>query len=339
MDTLLLTDDRMLAHEPGQWHPESPSRLAAILRRLDERAVPHVKLASPPRATEAELSRVHSAEHVRALLALAGRSEEIDPDTTVSAGSIEAALLAAGAAAESVRAVLDGRANGAFALVRPPGHHAERGRAMGFCLFNNIAVAAAEAHAKGLERVLCVDWDVHHGNGTQRSFWRSKDLLFLSTHQWPLYPGTGHESEVGEGEGAGYTVNVPLPSGCGDRDYAAVFRDLLLPLAETYRPELVLVSAGFDAHRDDPLGGMGLTADGFAALCGVVKDIADRHCPGKLVLTLEGGYDLQGLSDSVRCCVEVLASGGAPRLQPDASAAARDAIARAKAAQATHWKF
>jgi acetoin utilization deacetylase AcuC-like enzyme len=210
---------------------------------------------------------------------------------------------------------------------------------MGFCLFNNVAVAAAEAHARGVERVLCVDWDVHHGNGTQRSFWSSKELLFVSTHQWPLYPGTGRESEIGEAEGAGYTINVPLPAGCGDADYAAVFRDLLLPVATAYRPELVLVSAGFDAHRADPLGGMQLTADGFAALCGAVKEISDRHCPGKLVLTLEGGYDLTGLADSVRACVEVLALGGAPPLKADAGPGARDAIERVKRAQSAHWQF
>ena len=339
MDTLLLTDDRMLAHEPGAHHPESPSRLAAILDRLREREVPGARLAAAPRATEGELLRVHAPRHVEGLLLMEGQSEELDPDTVVSAGSIQAALLAAGAAVEGVRAVLSGKASSAFALVRPPGHHAERGRAMGFCLFNNIALAAAEAHARGLERVLCIDWDVHHGNGTQRSFWRSPELLFVSTHQWPLYPGSGHESEVGEHEGRGFTVNVPLPAGCGDGDYAAAFADLIVPIADQYKPELVLVSAGFDAHERDPLGGMGLTADGFAALCGSVRAIADRHCGGKVVLTLEGGYDLGGLADSVRACVEVLASKAAPDLRPDASPAARAALARVKAAQAGLWSF
>jgi acetoin utilization deacetylase AcuC-like enzyme len=339
MDTLLFTDERMLLHEMGAGHPEAPSRLQAILSRLGERAIAGTRLLAPPRATERELLRVHSPEHVRALLSLAGRAEELDPDTSTSPGSIDASLLAAGAAAESVRCVLDGRARSAFALVRPPGHHAERGRAMGFCLFNNVAVAAAEAHAQGLQRVLCVDWDVHHGNGTQRSFWRSPELLFFSTHQWPLYPGSGHEREVGEAEGAGFTVNAPLPAGCTDQDYAAVFADVLVPIAEAYKPELVLVSAGFDAHRDDPLGGMRLSADGFAALCGVVKGIADRHCQGRMVLTLEGGYDLHGLADSVRACIEVLASGSAPEVRADAGAQARGVIGSIQLAQRAHWRF
>ena len=339
MTTLLYTDDRMQAHDPGSHHPESPSRLRAILRRLHEREVAGIKLEVPPEATAAELSRVHSPGHVSALLALAGQREELDPDTALSEGSVEAALLAAGAAAQGVRAVLSGKADNAFALVRPPGHHAERGRAMGFCLFNNVAVAAAQARAQGLERILCIDWDVHHGNGTQHSFWRSPEVLFVSTHQWPLYPGSGHESEMGEHEGRGYTVNVPLPAGCGDPDYAAVFADLIVPIADQYKPELVLVSAGFDAHADDPLGGMGLSADGFASLCGTVKAIADRHCAGKLLLTLEGGYDLTALADSVRACLEVLAHGGSPAVAPGASPGARDAIARVKAAQSPYWKF
>jgi acetoin utilization deacetylase AcuC-like enzyme len=339
MATLLFADPLMLAHDPGEHHPESPSRLRSVLRVLAERPVAGAQLVAPPRATEAELSRVHSPEHVRRVLALAGREADLDPDTVVSPGSIDAALLAAGAAVESVRCVLDGRARSAFALVRPPGHHAERGRAMGFCLFNNVALAAAEAHARGLTRVLCIDWDVHHGNGTQRSFWRSPELLFISSHQWPLYPGSGHESEIGEAEGAGFTVNLPLPAGCGDSDYAAAFNDLILPIASSYRPELVLVSAGFDAHQDDPLGGMKVTDDGFAALCGSVKAIADQHCGGKLVLCLEGGYDLRALSESVRACVQVMAGESAPPpLHADAQAAAREALSRIKSVQEQRWR-
>ena len=339
MTTLVYTDDRMQAHDPGSHHPESPSRLAAILRRLREREVTGLRLEVPPEATTAELSRVHSPGHVNTLLSLAGKREELDPDTALSEGSVEAALLAAGAAAQGVREILNGTAKNAFALVRPPGHHAERGRAMGFCLFNNVAIAAAEARARGLERILCIDWDVHHGNGTQCSFWRSPEVLFVSTHQWPLYPGSGHESEAGEHEGRGYTVNVPLPAGCGDPDFSAVFADLLVPLADQYKPELVLVSAGFDAHEADPLGGMRLTTDGFAALCGTVKSIADRHCAGKLLLTLEGGYDLTALADSVRACLEVLAHGQSPSVAPDAGPGCRDTISRVKAAQSPYWRF
>jgi len=337
--TLILTDRRLLAHEAGIGHPESPARLRAILTDLEGAPPEGVVFEAPRAATAAEIDAVHGPAHRELLRGLAGRRARLDPDTAMSEGSWEAATLAAGAAVGAVEAVWGGRAANAFALVRPPGHHAEADRAMGFCLLNNAAIAAEAARRLGARRVLVLDWDVHHGNGTQRSFWRSKDLLFLSTHQWPLYPGTGHESEIGEAEGAGYTVNVPLPAGCGDADYAAVFRDLLAPIAESYRPELVLVSAGYDAHRADPLGGMQLTADGFAALCGAVKEIADRHCPGKLVLTLEGGYDLVGLADSVRACVEVLALGGAPPLKPDANAGARDAIDRVKRAQSPRWQF
>ncbi|MFL5250984.1 MAG: histone deacetylase [Myxococcales bacterium] len=338
MATLLLYDDAGLRHDPGHGHPESPERLRAIWEDLSARPVPGTEIAAPPAASEEQLSRIHGPDYVREILSLRGRKLRLDPDTAISAGSIDAAVLAAGAACEAVRRVLDGTAQGAFALVRPPGHHAEATRAMGFCLFNNVAVAAAEAHARGLSRVLCVDWDVHHGNGTQHSFYARPDLLFMSTHQWPLYPGTGHESETGTAAGAGFTVNVPLPPGCGDADYAAAFADLLLPLADEYKPELVLVSAGFDAHRDDPLANMDVTSDGFAALCGAVKEVADKHCKDRIVLTLEGGYDLEALARSVRACVEVLAGAEAPPLRPDASKA-RDALSRSRAAQrSTRWR-
>ncbi len=337
MPVQLLFDERMTEHDPGPGHPESPERLRAIWSDLSARPVPGTEVAAPPVATEEELRRVHGDEYVRRILALSGREAQLDPDTAISPPSVESALLAAGAAAEAVRRVLDARAQGAFALVRPPGHHAESTRAMGFCLFNNVAVAAAEAHARGVKRVLCVDWDVHHGNGTQHTFYARSDLLFCSTHQHPLYPGTGHETETGTGAGEGFTVNLPLPAGCDDGDYAASFANVVLPIAEAYQPELVLVSAGFDAHRDDPLAGMRVTEEGFAALCGAVKAISDRHCPGRLVLTLEGGYDLGALSRSVRGCVEVLAGAAPPPLRPRASVAG-PALRRIRNAQVSRWR-
>jgi acetoin utilization deacetylase AcuC-like enzyme len=339
MTTALIYDSICEEHDPGVGHPESPDRLKAIWRALSERPVAGTEIVAPPLATAEALARVHAEPYVRAVLGLAGQEGQLDADTAISPRSIEAAQLAAGAAIEGVRRVLSGEATSAFALVRPPGHHAEATRPMGFCLFNNVAVAAAEAHARGMQRVLIVDWDVHHGNGTQHSFYSRSDVLFMSTHQWPFYPGTGSETETGRGEGEGYTVNVPLAAGCGDGDYAAVFAEALLPIADAYRPQLVLVSAGFDAHRSDPLGGMSVSDEGFAALCGAVKQIADRHCPGRLVLTLEGGYDLGALARSVRGCVEVLAGSTPPplaaRLRPDAAAALR----RVQAAQRGRWSL
>jgi acetoin utilization deacetylase AcuC-like enzyme len=211
-----------------------------------------------------------------------------------------------------VRSVISGDAAQAFALGRPPGHHAERAAGMGFCQFNNIAVAAAHAIADhGVERVLIVDWDVHHGNGTQHIFEDRADVLVFNAHQHPLYPGTGAIDETGRGPGADCTVNAPLPAGSDDATYIALFRELLLPIADAYEPQLILVSAGFDAHERDPLGGMRVTTSGFATLCRMVADLAERQSDGRLALVLEGGYDLDGLAEGVRACVDVL-SGKAP---------------------------
>jgi acetoin utilization deacetylase AcuC-like enzyme len=338
MTVALLTDPTCIEHDPGDGHPERPERLRSILRTLNAQPVAGANFVKPPRATAEELGRVHDPRYVQAILDLNGRSGSLDADTSISAASVEAALLAAGAAAEGVRMVLDGKASSAFALVRPPGHHAVSTRAMGFCLFNNVAVAAAEAHARGLSRVLCVDWDVHHGNGTQDAFYGSDKLLFVSTHQWPLYPGTGSEREVGTGAGAGFTVNAPLPPGCGNDDYAAVFAEALLPIADAYEPELVLISAGFDAHREDPLASMQLEDDGYAMLCGAVKAIADKHCQGRMVLTLEGGYDVDALGRSVRACVQVLAGATAPPLKGTPSRST-SALRNIVEAQRQHWNI
>jgi acetoin utilization deacetylase AcuC-like enzyme len=237
----------------------------------------------------------------------------IEPETPASEHTLDAAYLAAGAAAGAVDAVAAGAA-AAFALVRPPGHHAEPEQAMGFCLFNNVAIAAAHAiESRGMERVLIVDWDIHHGNGTQAIFYHRRDVLVFDVHQDGLFPaGTGGLEEQGEGDGRGFNVNCPLPPGMNDGDYALLFDAVLVPLAESFAPQLVLVSAGFDAHRDDPLGGMQLTERGFARLCGIVRGIASRHAGGRLALILEGGYDLGALSRSVHACLEVLAGTAAP---------------------------
>ncbi|MCC6522000.1 MAG: histone deacetylase [Polyangiaceae bacterium] len=334
---LLLTDPRMRRHEPGPGHPERPARLATVCAALD--GARGTRWAEAPAAERAALERVHAPAYVEHIESLRGHPASLDADTHLSAGSVEAAYLAAGAAVEAVTAVVDGRARSAFALVRPPGHHAEADHGMGFCVFNNVAIAAAHARAAlGLERVLVVDWDVHHGNGTQAAFLARSDVLFMSLHQFPFYPGTGALEEVGAGEGRGFTVNVPFPEGRGNADYARALEDVLAPIAAAYRPELVLVSAGFDAHAADPLAEMRLTEEGFAAMTGLVRDIADEHAAGRLVLLLEGGYDLRALAESTRACVEVLA-GATPPSFAGTTERGGAVLGRLERELAPYWRF
>lgn len=338
MSTRLYLHPDCLAHDPGERHPESPSRLAAVLDGLGRARLPNVERVEAPRVDDGLLSRVHGAEHRARVQALSGGTHQLDPDTAVSPRSVEAALRAAGAVAQAVDDVWHGRARNGFALVRPPGHHAEPDQAMGFCLFNNVAVGAEAALRLGAQRVAVLDWDVHHGNGTQKAFFARRDVLFVSTHQHPHYPGTGAAWHVGEGEGEGYNVNVPLPGGQGDADFSAVFDAVVLPVLEAYAPDFLLVSAGFDAHVADPLGGLSLTERGFAAMTSAVKSLAERLCGGRVVLTLEGGYALQALSDSVRSCVEVL-SGARTDDFPDGALAAGTEEALGATASAHHGRW
>jgi len=332
MTTLVTTDRRFLAHDPGAGHPESPRRLAAILADLERSPVADAVVEPPRPATDAEIDAVHSPEYRRALASLAGVAARLDPDTAMSEGSWDAARLAAGAAVGAVEAVWGGRVDNAFALVRPPGHHAEQAAAMGFCLLNNAAIAAEAARRLGAARVLVLDWDVHHGNGTQDIFAARADVLYMSVHQYPFYPGTGAAREIGTGAGRGFTVNCPLPGGQDDADYGVVFHDLFLPAARLFAPELVIVSAGFDAHVRDPLANMRVTERGFAAMCSGVSDLAESTCGGKIVLLLEGGYDLSALSGSVRACLEVLGgrresfASGPGAIAPHAVAETRDVL-------------
>ncbi len=292
-----------LNHDMGSGHPESPERLRAILSRLQTSGVlDRLDRIEPVAAADEWVTAVHATSYVRHLKATAPDNGRVflDPDTSMSAGSLTAAYLAAGGALAAADAILEGRVNNAFCAVRPPGHHAEQARAMGFCLFNNVAIATRYLQRRhGVGRVLIVDWDVHHGNGTQHTFYDDPSVLFFSTHQFPYYPGTGRATEEGEGKGRGTTINVPMPPGQGDEEYREVFERILVPAAEAFKPHCVVVSAGFDAHRDDPLAGMALTEDGYAALTAIVAGIARRHCQGRLLSCLEGGYHLNALSTSV----------------------------------------
>jgi acetoin utilization deacetylase AcuC-like enzyme len=335
--TLLLTDPLFLRHDPGPEHPERPERLARILDVLESEPIGGTERRAPRPATEEEIAAVHTPRLREYLRGLRGRHEVIDPDTVTSPDTYDAAVLAAGASVQAVEEVLAGRARNAFALVRPPGHHAEPDRAMGFCLFNNVAIAAEAARRRGAERVLILDWDVHHGNGTQAAFWTRRDVLYMSVHQYPYYPETGSPFEVGEGPGAGYTINCGVPGGATDADYGAFYQDLFLPVAQAYKPDLVLVSAGFDAHRQDPIGGMVLTERGFAAMCTALKDMAESACQGRLVLLLEGGYSLEGLSRSVHACVEVMAGEAKDSFPEGVSREAAAALQRSREALRPYW--
>lgn len=326
--TLLFSDSRFLEHDPGPGHPESPARLSAICRTLRGAPVPGTSWREPRLATETELSAVHAPAYLADLAALEGQEARLDPDTLVSPGSWVAARLGAGASIQAVDEIWAGRAANAFVLCRPPGHHAEKARAMGFCLLNNAALAALAALHGGAARVAILDWDVHHGNGTQHLFESRRDVLYLSAHQSPFYPGSGAVEEIGRGEGAGFTINCPLPPAQTDADYGAVFDDLFLPALERFAPELVIVSAGFDAHERDPLASMKVTERGFAAMCSAIVASHPR-----LLLLLEGGYDLDALAGSVRACVQVLA-GARETFPAGAGPHVSGAIASLRAAHA-----
>ncbi|WP_028485396.1 histone deacetylase family protein [Hydrogenovibrio halophilus] len=294
-------------------YPEHPGRLTAIMEWLKEYPIPGVQIKAGAHATYEQLSRVHTTAHLDHILSLEGQRAWLDRDTTaVSPNSIQAATAAAGNAIAAVECVVKGDTQSAFALVRPPGHHADAVRARGFCLFNNVAVAAAHAQTKlGCERILIIDWDAHHGNGTQDIFWADPDVLFFDTHcAAPFYPGSGHLEEIGAGMGEGYTINVPLPETAGDIALEKAFRDILVPAAEHFNPDLVLVSAGCDPHHNDMA--LNLTYDGFAVLTSIVQEIADKHCDGRLAFVLEGGYNLTSLTRGVHSILSVLAGGEVP---------------------------
>jgi acetoin utilization deacetylase AcuC-like enzyme len=294
----------------------------------------------PRRAADEELGRIHDADYVGLIRETAGRAMALDADTFTSPETFDVACLAAGAVLTAVDHVLDGAAGTrALALVRPPGHHAERNRAMGFCLFNNVAVAAAHARARGLERVAIVDYDVHHGNGTQHAFYNDPSVLFLSSHQHPYYPGTGAADEVGTGAGSGFTVNLPLAAGATDADYEHVYQAIAWPVLKAFRPQLILVSAGFDAYKDDPLAGMRLESEYFGRLTAQIAAIADDCCDGRLAMATEGGYHLKGIADSLRRVIAALEGEqtSAPPSPGDRAPRGEAAVAAVKPHLAQYW--
>jgi acetoin utilization deacetylase AcuC-like enzyme len=334
----LVRDPRFREHAPVRSHPERPERLVAIDRALDPIA-DRTRALAPREATPDELLAVHGREYLDALHRVEGHSAQLDPDTYACPRSVEVARLAAGSLVDAALRVAAGEAKRAFAALRPPGHHAERLAPMGFCVFNNVAIAARALRAQaGVERIAIVDWDVHHGNGTQHLFEGERDVLFASLHQFPFYPGTGALDEQGHDRGLGSTVNFPLPEGCGDAEYGQLFDELLVPMLLAWRPEMLLVSAGFDAHARDPLGGMEVTSSGFGAFAERLCAVADDVCGGRIVLALEGGYDLDALGESVAEVVRVLAEPE-PRARkfPAPSASGMRMAAKFRAAHATHW--
>ncbi len=291
-----------LEHKTGIMHPENPYRLESIYTMLETRDFGGALVDVPPRfARLEELLLVHDPKYVDRVLDSAEKSQvRFDPDTVTSPKTYKAAWMAAGGVMEAIREVLSGGVRNAFALIRPPGHHALRDRAMGFCIFNNLAIGARYAlSSHGLERVMIVDWDLHHGNGIQDIFYRDRRVLYASLHRYPYYPWTGAAEEVGDGEGKGFNVNIPLEMGCSDADYANIFRRILFPIARRYQPAIILVAAGFDIHHGDPLRSMSVTEAGFSRMTELLMEMAAELCEERLVLALEGGYNSEALRDSV----------------------------------------
>ena len=345
MSLTVISSNRFAEHLMPPGHPERSERAEVMEVVASRWRARGGEVASPRVATTEQLARVHTAEHIGFIAATAGRAVALDPDTYTSPESHGVALLAAGAGIDAVELAMGSTSRAAFAMVRPPGHHAEPGRAMGFCLFNNIAVAAAHARAKGAARVAIVDYDVHHGNGTQHMFEADPTVLYVSLHQFPYYPGTGAVDEIGSGAGRGFTVNLPLEVGSVDDDYRVAFSEVVIPVLRQYGPDLLLVSAGFDAHERDPLAGMRLTSAAFGAMTMELRKVAQACCEGRMVLMTEGGYDLRALTESLEATVESLAASPVEPRWPVSpvsgivSGRGRAAASAAKQVLAPYWKL
>lgn len=345
--TGVVKDYRYLEHITGDYHPESHQRLEVIYERLEEEDAKNKFLLIEPRfATHEELEYVHIDQYIAQVEGTAGKPlVMLDSDTQTSPKSWEAAKLAVGGVLTMIDKLMKKEIDNGFALIRPPGHHAESDRAMGFCLFNNVAIGAEYAIKEyGLDRILIIDWDLHHGNGTQHTFYDDSRVLYFSTHQYPYYPGTGNFNEIGSGDGKGFTVNIPLSPGPGDDEYAKIYLEILKPITLEYKPEMILVSAGFDIYHQDPLGGMGVTPEGFARLTRIIMELAELTCRGRVLLALEGGYHLDGLRDSVWTVLREL--GGESGLKDGESilekkienSAIVSVIERVKTIHQAHWQ-
>jgi acetoin utilization deacetylase AcuC-like enzyme len=306
MTLTLISSPRFAEHETPPGHPERSERADVFDAVAARFAAAGGAVLAPRMALREELARVHSEPYLDSIERTAGRPTALDPDTYTSPESYEIALLAAGATVAAMERALATPGERVMALVRPPGHHAEADRAMGFCIYNNAAVAAAAAIGRGVERVAIVDYDVHHGNATQWMFYESPRVLYVSLHQYPFYPGTGAADEVGVKEGRGYTVNVPLEAGATDADYDSLFRSLIVPVLDAFSPRLLILSAGFDAHMHDPLGSMRVSAKGYAAMTRHLLNVAVRHCRGSMIAVTEGGYNLEALAACLESAMAVL---------------------------------
>jgi acetoin utilization deacetylase AcuC-like enzyme len=343
MSLIVIASTRFAEHQTPPGHPEAPERAEAMDVVADEWKRQRGEVVAPRLATVEQLARVHDLRYIQKVESVAGRAVAFDADTYTSPETHEIALLAAGAAIDAVERVMAGRQTSAMALVRPPGHHAEADRAMGFCLFNNVAVAAAHARALGAERVAVVDFDVHHGNGTQHMFESDRHVLYVSTHQFPYYPGTGAADEIGGGRGEGFTVNIPLEVGATDADYQVAFNRIVLPVLRQFKPQLLLVSAGFDAHERDPLAGMRLSSGAFGGMTADLRAVADEHCEGRIALVTEGGYDIRALAESMRSTIDALGSRNATPGWAESVARGtgrgESAVEKSRAALSGHWKL
>lgn len=322
MATGIIQDPLFMEHLRDFHHVESPQRLEVIYAMVQENFSGRLKSIPPRPATKQELAYIHKPDYIDRVASTQGKAYvSLDPDTQTTPRSYEAAILAAGGLFSLVDALMSREIDNGFALTRPPGHHAEADRAKGFCLFNNVALAAEYSRLRhGLEKILIIDWDLHHGNGSQHSFWDSRNVLYFSTHQYPYYPGTGAAGEVGGPKAQGYTVNVPLSSGYQDNDFVQILERILLPIGRRFKPDLILISAGFDTFYLDPLGAMQVTPKGFARMTRVLLGLAGEVCQGRLLLTLEGGYHLEGLRLSTLAVLQELlgeSSLSAEEIGPD----------------------